>query len=110
MPTKELIDGGYIKEAALVLVTADADLTQVITVTTAGTPVQGPNVTNPGGWVIKASPANTGTGYFMFHGQTKAAKGFPLAAGDPYPLMVANLSDIDFDVDTSGDKFHASKF
>ena len=59
-------------------VTADADLTQLITVTTAGTPVQGPNKSNPGGWVLKANADNTDTVYFMFHGQTKAAKGFPL--------------------------------
>jgi hypothetical protein len=90
-------------------VTADADLTQTITVTTAGTPVQGPDKSNPGGWMLKANPSNTGSVWVMFHGQTKAAKGFPLEVGNPICAPVLNLSSLDFDADTSGGKVHAIK-
>ena len=57
------------------LVTADADVTQHIVVTTAGTPVQGPAKTNPGGWMIGNYATNTTIVYFMYHGQTNANKG-----------------------------------
>lgn len=92
-----------------VMVTADADLTQIITVTTVGTPVQGPAVTNPGGWILKASPANVGSVWFFFHGQTKALKGFPLGVGESTVISVENLSSYDFDADTAGNKIHAAK-
>ena len=45
----------------------------------------------------------------MFWGQAAAAKGFPLAVGEPMLLAVENLSDIGFDADTSGDKIRAVK-
>lgn len=92
-----------------VMVTASADLTQLITVTTAGTPVQGPAVTNPGGWILKADPANSGSAWFMFHGQTKALKGFPLGVGESMMVPVESLADLDFDADTNGNKVHAAK-
>lgn len=98
-----------IGKVASVMVTADADLTQLITVAAAGTPVQGPAVTNPGGWMIKADPANTGSVWLMFHGQTKAAKGFPLGVGESTIPPVESLADLDFDADTSGGKIHAMK-
>lgn len=98
-----------IGKVASVMVTADADLTQIITVTTAGTPAQGPAVTNPGGWILKANPSNTGSVWFMFHGQTKAAKGFPIGVGESAIPPVESLSDLDFDADTSGGKIHAAK-
>lgn len=85
-----------------VLVTADADITQLITVTTAGTPVQGPNKTNPGGWILKVSPTNTVPMRFMFHGQTASAKGYPMSSGEWMYIPISNLSDLDFDADTGG--------
>ena len=95
-----------------VLVTTDADITQLVTVTTAGTPVQGPNKSNPGGWVLKASPTNVVAVRFMFHGQLAAAKGFPLSVGESMYIPVANLSDLDFDADSGGNgsKIWAIKF
>lgn len=84
------------------LVTADADLTQLITVATSGTPVQGPAKTNAGGWWITADPTNLKPIRFMFHGQTAAAKGFPLDAGDKMFLPVSSLASVDFDVDSGG--------
>lgn len=92
-----------------VLVTADADITQLITVANAGTPVQGPDKTNAGGWFIKAEVANTGTIYWMFHGQTKATKGYPLSAGDADFVPVSDLNSIDFDSSVSGEKVWAHK-
>ena len=111
----KLVNGEYFEQvtgqvdSAPVMVTADADLTQVITVTTTGTPVQGPNKSNPSGWYIKAATANTGVMYFMFHGQTAAAKGFPLSAGQVMFLPVANLSGLDFDATVNGEKVVCSK-
>ena len=111
----KLVNGEYFEQvtgqvdSAPVMVTADADLTQVITVTTAGTPVQGPAKSNPSGWYIKAATANTGVMYFMFHGQTAVAKGFPLSAGQLFVIPVTNLSDIDFDASVNGEKIIAAK-
>lgn len=87
----------------------DADLTQVITVDVAGTPVQSPDKSNPTGWHIKASPTNTGNVFAMFHGQTKALKGFPLGPGESAFPAIENLSAFDFDTDTAGNKIHAMK-
>jgi len=103
------IDSGIISKTAYVMVTPTVDLTQIITVTTAGTPVQGPNVDNPNGWLLKAGADNTDTVYFMFYGQTKSTKGFPLNAGEAIILPVRNLSSLGFDADVSGEKIHAAK-
>ena len=97
------------KQAPIMVETTDADITQLITVTTAGTPVQGPDKSNISGWMIKADPTNVGNVWFMFHGQTKAAKGFPVAVGEAAPLYTQNLSSIDFDADTNGNKIRALK-
>jgi len=112
----KLVNGAYVEEVSIAegamtmpVITADADMTQLVTVTTAGTPVQGPNKANPGGWYVKAAVANTGTVYFMFHGQTAAAKGFPLSAGQTWVLPVVNLSSCDFDASVSGEKLHFAK-
>jgi hypothetical protein len=91
---------------ATALITPDADLTQMITVATPGTPVQGPNKTNPGGWMLSTI---NGTGYFMFHGQVKTTKGYPIPAGTQFPLIVSNLNTIDFDADSAGTKIIAAK-
>ena len=88
----------------------DQDLTQIIVVTTAGTPVQGPDVSDILGWYLKASVENTGIIYFMYHGQTKANKGFPLSPGDMIFVPVENLNSLDFDSSVNGEKIHASKY
>ena len=103
---KLLANGVYAPEP---IVDADADLTQLITVATAGTPVQGPDVSTPGGWMLKADPTNTGNVWFMFWGQTASAKGFPLAVGEVMLAAVENLSDLGFDADASGNKIRAIK-
>ena len=111
----KLVNGEYFEQvtgqvdSAPVMVTADVDITQKIVVTTAGTPVQGPDKTNAGGWWVKAGTINTGVMYFMFHGQTAANKGFPLSAGQVMFLPVANLSGLDFDATVNGEKVVCSK-
>jgi hypothetical protein len=85
--------------------TPDLDMTQLVTVVTAGTPVQGPDKSNPNGWWLRIDPANTGIISIMFHGQTKATKGFPLDSGQPLiPLNIKNLSSIDFDASVNNQK------
>jgi hypothetical protein len=92
-----------------VLAAADADLTQLITVTTSGVAVQGPDKTNIGGWILKADPNNSGNVWYMYHGQTKALKGFPLAVGESTYASILNLDSLDFDSDANGGKIHAAK-
>jgi hypothetical protein len=103
--------GNYVPEniSYSAMVTVDADLTQKITVTAAGTPVQGPAKINPNGWLIRALPTNTGYCYVMFHGQTKANKGFPFDYSTGGVPPVKNLSDLDFDADANGSVIIAIK-
>lgn len=77
----------------------------VITVTTAGTAVNGPN--QPGReFIIKAHADNTDTIYVGNDGadDVAAANGFPLNAGESVPLFLNNLKDLWFDADVSGEK------
>ena len=91
------------------LINVDADFTQLITVAAAGTPVQGPAKSNAGGWMLKSDPDNTDTVWFMFHGETKATKGFPLNVGEAMVVVVEDLSSLDFDADVNGNKIRAVK-
>jgi len=100
-------DGTFSPAVSVNLITPDADITQLITVATSGSPVQGPAKTNPGGWYLAPGTTNTGAVYFMYHGQTKATKGMPIAQLTPVP--VSDLSSLDFDADTSGNIILASK-
>jgi len=84
-------------------VVVDADITQKIIVTTAGSPVQGPSKINEGGWTLKASPFNNAIVRLMFHGQLSSNKGFPLDLGDSYLFNGSDLSQLDFDADSGGD-------
>ena len=92
-------------KASAPTVVADADITQLITVVAAGTPVRGPNKESVSGWWMRTDPSNTGYVTAMFHGQTKATKGFPLDSAMPAVLLnVSNLSDIDFDASVNDSK------
>lgn len=78
-----------------------------ITVSTAGTEVQGPS--QPCHAVlIRAMPTNSGTVYVGNDGSAavSSSTGFPLAATDP-PIYVEveNLNQLWFDAATNGDKF-----
>jgi hypothetical protein len=78
-----------------------------ITVTTAGTEVQGTDVSLPNGAYIKALAGNTGKVYVgnAGDGTVSSSTGFELAAGNIIQVQVSNLKDIWFDAATNGDKF-----
>jgi len=77
-----------------------------VTVTTAGTAVQGDS-TGSGWYVIKADPANTGKGYVGNDGSddVSATTGFILDAGEQIPMLLESLSDVWFDTAVNGEKF-----
>lgn len=82
--------------------------TKIVTVTTAGTAVQGATQSVPAGFkvVVKALSSNTGTGEI---GTTEAiaegADAFPLEAGEGVALAVQNINQIWFDSTADGDEF-----
>lgn len=78
-----------------------------ITVTTAGTEVQGSNVTLTNGVFIKALAGNAGVVYVGNDGAgaVTSSNGFQLSAGDMILIQVENLNELWFDSATSGDKF-----
>ena len=86
-----------------------------ITVTTAGTEVQGPNVSissaaessRGGGVMVRALAGNTGKVYVGNDGSNaiSSTTGYELSPGDQVFLDVANLNELWFDAATSGDKF-----
>jgi len=78
-----------------------------ITVTTAGTAVQGPDVALTNGAYIHAIAANTGVVYFGNDGagDVSSANGYELEAGKTLPSYVANLNQLWFDAAVNGSKF-----
>ena len=78
-----------------------------ITVTTAGTAVQGTSTPNYTGFFIRALSGNTGNVYIGNDGagDVTSANGYELAPGDQIYIEVPNLSDLWFDAATNGDKF-----
>lgn len=77
-----------------------------ITVTTAGTAVQGTAVQGYG-FFIRALSTNTGVVYVGNDGagDVTSANGYELAAGDQIYIEVRNLNELYFDSATNGDKF-----
>jgi len=104
---KKLSNGVY----AQPVVDPDIDTSVVIsgqiTVTTAGTEVQGSNVPLDNGVYIKALNGNTGKVYVGNNGSgvVSATTGFELDAGQVVIVSVANLNELWFDAATNGDKF-----
>jgi hypothetical protein len=88
-------------------VVVDTAMTGQITVTTAGTAVQGPDVDLENGVWIKALAGNSGVVYVGNDGEddVTSANGFELSAGDAIVIQVSNLSDLWFDAAENGDKF-----
>lgn len=76
-----------------------------ITVTTAGTAEQGPDVALTNGVWIKALPGNTKVGYVGndSEGDVSSSNGFPLSAKEVMLVQVANLNELWFDMETGGD-------
>jgi hypothetical protein len=78
-----------------------------ITVETAGTAVQGTDISTPNGVFVKALSGNTGVVYIGNDGagDVSATTGFQLAAGNSVLVPVSNLKDLWFDSASNGDKF-----
>jgi len=78
-----------------------------ITVTTAGTEVQGPNVPIDNGVYIKALNGNTGKVYVGNNGSgvVSSTTGFELDAGQVIFISVSNLNELWFDAAVNGEKF-----
>jgi hypothetical protein len=81
-------------------------ITGQITVTTAGTAVQGSDVPLDNGVYIKALSGNSGLVYVGNDGADDIASGngYELSAGDQIILQVKNLNELYFDAATNGDK------
>ena len=76
-----------------------------ITVTTAGTAVQGTDA--PGHlFAIKAHADNTDTVWFGEDGAGDVTKdnGYPLGAGESIVFQIANLNQLYFDAEVNGEK------
>ena len=79
----------------------------IITVTTAGTAVQGPATPAGSAFIIRGDPANTGTVYVGNDGSNSVSSttGYALAKTDaPIEVNVASLDQLWFDAATNGDK------
>lgn len=78
-----------------------------ITVTTAGTEVQGGNVALDNGVYIRALTGNTGVVYVGNDGAgaVTSSNGYQLDKGEMILIQVANLNALWFDAATNGDKF-----
>jgi hypothetical protein len=77
-------------------VNVDSNFSGSITVVSGSVPIQGANVTNPEGFIIKNNPlSGTNTVFVMAHGGLNR-NGFPLTSGIDYHTTVTNLSSLDF--------------
>ncbi len=80
----------------------------IITVTTAGTAVQGPatNINKYQQFLIKAHPNNTDTVWVGNDGagDVAATNGFPINPGETATVRDLNLNNLWFDADVSGEK------
>lgn len=80
-------------------------LSAVVTVTTAGAAVQGPDIDGHE-FVLKAAAANTGIIYVGNDGADDVAvgTGYPLQPGEAVPVYCSNLSQVWFDSSVNGEK------
>lgn len=83
-----------------------SQISGVITVTTAGTAVRGPDI--GGTFLIKPDPGNTGTYCYIGNdgaGDVASTTGFKLSKNEgAVVIVVQSLYDVWFDSDTNGDK------
>jgi len=87
-------------------VNTGATLSGQVTVTTAGTAVQGTDVGLDNGVYVKAHPDNTDTVWVGQDGadDVSSTTGFPLDAGEAIVVQVDNLNMLWFDADVNGEK------
>ena len=72
-----------------------------VTITTSGTPVQGPDVSNPRGFVITPYTTNSGYTWIIPHAGSKSTQGYPIPVGVQSFLNVYDLNQVDFDADAN---------
>jgi hypothetical protein len=77
-------------------VNVDADFSGSLTIVSGSVPVQGANVNNSEGFVVKNSPKSGTNIVFMIGHGGLSKDGFPLTAGTEYHTTVSNLSLLDF--------------
>lgn len=77
-------------------------MTGQITVTTAGTRVQGSNSLCTS-LILKAHPSNTGIVY-VGNSSVSSSTGFPLSAGDAVLVDAGNLNELYFDASANAQK------
>ena len=106
MPLKLLNNGEYAEMMTPPIPPVDVNFSGVITVTTAGTPITGGDVPNPGGFWVQGDSANTKAAYAIQNigGCTSANAGACLPAGAVVFLPVTNLNQLKFDVGANGEK------
>jgi hypothetical protein len=80
-----------------------SSFTGIITVTTSGVLVNGPDNASSNGYLLKGHPSNTGIVWVMPSGVSKAS-GYPLNTSEVVPLDVTNLNLMSFDANVSGEK------
>lgn len=82
-------------------------ITGQITVSTAGTAVQGPNIPLTNGVFVEALNSNIGNVYVGNDGagDVTSSNGFELAAGKAVLVQVSNLNQLWFDAAVNGEKF-----
>ena len=80
-----------------------ANISGHITITTAGTVVSGPDVSNPRGFVIAGYSTNAGVIWMMAKGASVTTQAYPIPVGVQAFLNVYNLNQVDFNATTSGD-------
>lgn len=96
-------DGTLIQEAQTVVVrnpVVTSDFTGQIAISGSSANVNGGNVSNINGFMLKAHPSNAVSVWFFPHSGTSAS-GFPLDSGEVFPFSGSNLNLLDFGV-TSG--------
>lgn len=84
-------------------VVPSTDFSGVIVVTTAGTPVTGPDVSAPYGFILEGHPSNT-QNVHVFAASGAASDAFALDALQDITLHVANLSSLKFNADVNGEQ------
>lgn len=77
----------------------DSNFVGQVVVTGSGTNVQGQDVVNTNGFLLKPSPSNSVVMWIYNHGQS--GSGFPMDIGDLFPFVGTNLNMIDFGVTTA---------
>ena len=84
-----------------VIPATDTTFTGQVVVATAGTPVQGPSKVGKRGFLVTPLSTNVGYSWVFPFGLAKTS-GYPVTPGTSIVLNVANLNQVGFDVDTSG--------